>query len=379
MQGVAKLLLGLICLTSLLFFVALPANAHKPSDSYVTLDWDAQGATGHWDIALRDLDYAVGLDADGDGAITWGEVRRRKDRIEAYAFSHLRLSRNGAECTTSPGQQLIDRHSDGSYAVLRFSASCPAESGPIVVGYSLFFALDPTHHGLLHLRADGRDVSTVFTPAAPEFRADAASMTRWNDFAHYVREGLWHIWVGYDHLAFLVVLLLPVVLRRRAGVWEPMPDLSSTAIAVLKIVTAFTVAHSITLSLAVLGIVTLPARPVEIAIAVSVAVAAISNLLPRQNHGGTSWRLGFGFGLLHGFGFANVLKDLGLNGAGLLATLAGFNVGVELGQLALVAVLLPVIYAVRTRAFYRYVILPGGSIALACLAGVWIWQRTVGL
>ena len=146
---------------------------------------------------------------------------------------------------------------------------------------------------------------------------------------------------------------------------------------VLRIVTAFTVAHSITLSLAVLGLVTLPSRLVESAIAASVVAAALNNIWPLVR--GRRWMVAFLFGLVHGFGFASVLADLGLPQGALAVALLGFNVGVELGQLAIVAVFLPLAYALRRSWFYRRAVLVGGSLLIALLAAVWLVERVFEL
>ena len=142
-------------------------------------------------------------------------------------------------------------------------------------------------------------------------------------------------------------------------------------------VTAFTLAHSITLSLAVLGLVSLPSRVVESSIAASVLLAALNNVWPVFH--GRRWMVAFAFGLLHGFGFASVLVDLGLPQGALAVALAGFNVGVELGQLTIVAVFLPLAYALRRSLFYRRAVLVGGSLLIALLAGVWLAERALDL
>jgi len=133
------------------------------------------------------------------------------------------------------------------------------------------------------------------------------------------------------------------------------------------------VAHSITLSLAALGVVSLPSRLVESAIAASVVLAALNNVRPVV-YGGR-WVLAFAFGLIHGFGFASVLTDLGLPQGSLLLALVAFNVGVEVGQLAIVAVFLPIAYALRDTRFYRHAILTGGSVLVAVLAALWLVER----
>jgi hydrogenase/urease accessory protein HupE len=191
--------------------------------------------------------------------------------------------------------------------------------------------------------------------------------------AAFVKEGIWHIWTGYDHILFLIALLLPGVLRRRAAGWEPRRDVRLVLGEVLKTVTAFTLAHSITLSLAALGIVHLPARFVEMAIAASVIVAALNNIVPVWCD--RSWLVAFGFGLLHGFGFANALTDLGLHRGALAKTLFGFNAGVEIGQLAIVALFLPLALSLRNREFYRHRLLPAGSVAIGLVAAAWFVER----
>src|SRR5262249_34177023 len=130
---------------------AMPAHAHKPSDSYLTLKVDGQKIDGQWDIALRDLDFAIGLDANQAGNITYGEVRAKQNEIAAYALSRLRLASSGTSCPAGAVAHLIDNHSDGAYVVLRFAASCASEPTAVRVSYRLFFDLDPQHRGLLQL------------------------------------------------------------------------------------------------------------------------------------------------------------------------------------------------------------------------------------
>jgi hypothetical protein len=185
---------------------------------------------------------------------------------------------------------------------------------------------------------------------------------------------VWHIWIGYDHVLFLLVLLIPAVLQRTATGREAAPDFPGAFLRVVAIVSAFTVAHSITLTCAALQLVVLPSRLVESAIAVSVVIAALVNLLPRTAGASSVW-VAFGFGLLHGFGFANVLSEVDAEGEPLWRTLLGFNLGVELGQLAIVAVFLPIAFFLRRTRFYRAGVVYGGSSAAALCALFWFWQR----
>lgn len=192
-------------------------------------------------------------------------------------------------------------------------------------------------------------------PPAPE--ADAPT------FWAFVRLGVEHIWTGYDHLLFLFALL--VVCRSFRSI--------------VGIVSCFTLAHSLTLALATLNVVNLPSRWVEAAIAASIVYVGAENLLRRGNEPRGRWALTFAFGLVHGFGFASVLRDLGVGAGaqGIAMPLFTFNLGVEIGQIIIAAVVLPIVWQLRkSDAFVRRGV-PVLS-ALVTLAGLfWLLQRTV--
>ncbi|MGH8690387.1 MAG: HupE/UreJ family protein [Burkholderiales bacterium] len=346
------------------------SEAHKPSDSYLSIEAEGARLRGQWDIALRDLEYAIGLDADGDGAITWGELRAKHADIAAYVLARLALRADGRACALEPSAHLVDDHTDGAYAVLKFSAQCGAEPPrEVEIEYRLFADLDPTHRGLLRARLGGDVVTGVLGPDQPRLVLRPEGRSAWAQFFDYGGEGVWHIWIGFDHVLFLISLLLPTVLaaaRFAPAFWD-----------VFKVVTAFTVAHSITLALAALSVVALPSRLVESAIALSVILAALNNVWPLVNRG--RWLVAFGFGLVHGFGFASVLADLGLPQENLLLALVGFNLGVEGGQLVIVAAFLPLAYALRHTWVYRRMILVGGSAVIALIAAMWMIERVFDL
>lgn len=369
-----------------------PAQAHKPSDSYLSLAVHGQQIEGQWDIALRDLDFAIGLDGNGDGALTWDEIRARHDAIAAYALQRLQVASDQGVCPLKAVAQMIDSHTDGAYNVLRFQATCPgAAPATLSIGYTLFADVDPQHKGLLKLASGDNTQTAIFDPDSPRQNISLAAPDRLTQFGAYVKHGIWHIWIGYDHILFLLSLLLPAVLlkspndtdrlhptaeswgRTLRGRPQTLPlGLKAAFIDVFKVVTAFTLAHSITLTLASLSLVSLPSRWVESAIAASVILAALNNLLPLFR--GKRPVAAFVFGLIHGFGFASVLRDLGLPQGSLLASLFGFNVGVEIGQLAIVAAFLPLAWLLRKTWFYRQV-LTVGSLAIAVVAAVWLVER----
>lgn len=357
----------------ILVMQSLVAHAHKPSDSYLNFAIEGKTVVGQWDIALRDLDFALGLDANGDAAITWGEVRAKFTEIDAYAMARLALASAGKACPASVTQHLIDDHTDGAYLVLRFKAECPDAIRTLQAHYGLFFDIDPLHKGLLRLQYQGASSAAIFSPERATQEFTLGHPSRITQFFDYAREGVWHIWLGFDHILFLLALLLPAVVIRKGHHWEGVGAFRPAFWSVLKIVTAFTLAHSITLTLATLGVISLPSRLVESTIAASVVVAALNNLYPLFRE--RRWMMAFLFGLIHGFGFASVLTDLGLPKDALVLALVGFNVGVETGQLAIVAVFLPAAFLLRRTLLYRRVILLGGSVLIAILAAGWLVER----
>ena len=357
--------------------LSVPAWAHKPSDSYLSLSIQDDHIEGQWDIALRDLADAIGLDSDGDGQLTWREVRNKHDEIKAYALSRLALSADTQTCTTQVLEQLIDHHTDGAYSVLKFRSNCDGAIERLHVDYRLLFDIDAQHKGLLRLTQSGHISTAIFSQESPAQEFSVAKRSRWNECIQFIHEGIWHIWLGFDHVLFLLALLLPAVLVRAADRWQAAGTFSSVCWNVVSIVTAFTVAHSLTLSLAALDIIRLPSRLVESTIAASVVLAGLGNLYPMMMT--RRWMIAFGFGLIHGFGFAAVLTDLGLPHDSLLLSLVSFNVGVELGQLAIVATFLPLAYLIRHSWSYPRLVLTGGSLAVIAIALVWFTERAFDL
>lgn len=355
----------------------LTAEAHKPSDSYLRIDSAAGTFQAEWDIALKDLELLVGLDADQNGQITWGEVKRQRSAIEAHALNHLQVAGEGGECDLEVTDLKITSHSDGAYVVLLLEGELPSNAAELTLTYSLLFDVDPTHRGLVLLRGEGIASTHVLRPDGATLPLSGGEHTLWQAFVDYTGEGVWHIWIGFDHILFLISLLLPAVLVRQENRWQGVESFAPALKEVLKIVTVFTLAHSITLWLAVMEYVVLPSKFVEATIAFSIIVTAMSNLWPVLPLSGA--RIAFVFGLVHGFGFANVLLDLGLSSASMAVTLFGFNVGVELGQIAIVAAFLPIAYLMRNSAFYLYVILRGGSVLIASLAAIWFYERVANV
>jgi HupE / UreJ protein len=356
-----------------LIMLGASAAAHQPSDAYLTLKVNETGADGRLDMALRDLEQAIGLDRDQDGRITWGEVRQREPEIAAYALARLELAVGEMSCQTAPATLALDRHGQNAYAVLGFTARCPPAFARLDLRYSLLFDLDPSHRGLLNLAWAEVSSTAVLGPATGTLHLERGAAETWPVLASYVREGFRHILIGYDHVLFLLALLLSVMLRLARG----GSDLRRALIELAAVVSAFTVGHSITLALAALGVVDPPSRLVESLIALSVVLAALNNLVPLVQR--RIWLIALGFGLIHGFGFAGVLRELGLPDRSLIVALFGFNVGVELGQFAVVALFVPVVLAIERLHLYPQLVMQVGSSVVAVVAVVWLLERAFDL
>lgn len=361
------------------------ANAHKASDSYLQLDVAPNDLTVRWDIALRDLDVALDLDTDADGKLSWGEVKAAWPRIESYAMARLKIE----DCELRTTGRGLERRNDGTYAVLQLASGCTL-SGPPVIAYTLFADVDPTHRGIAKIQRPGQPIvlsvldpskaSASRTSTKSASAASAASSagiaisatpaSRWE----FLGEGIRHILTGYDHVLFLLCLLLPAVMRRTAEGWRPVDKLSQAILPVLGIVTAFTVAHSITLGLAALKLVSLPSSFIEPAIAITIMLAALDNIWPvfpvRRIV------VTFFFGLIHGFGFASVLSELNLPTADFAWALLQFNVGLEMGQLMIVGVATAILFSMRDWKRYRQVVIRGGSMVGLSIAALWFVERT---
>jgi hypothetical protein len=333
----------------------------------VALDRDATRADIELDLALKDLALTLPIDANRDERITWGELQAARGPLAEWVARGMSVSSRTGRCPLAIEDLAVRRYDDGAYASLRLRGTC---ANPIVrLDYALLFDRDPMHRALITVHHG--DVATA-TVASGDARVVAIEPDG-SPFVTFLREGVHHILVGYDHLAFLVSLLLPAALLRTKGAWAPAPTLRRSFGNVLGIVTAFTLAHSITLSLAALGWVVPASRWVEAAIAASVLLAAINNLLPIVTR--RLWAMGFAFGLVHGFGFAGALSELGLPKGARLVSLFGFNLGVEAGQLFVVGLLLPLLFCLRGAAVYRCRVMPVASIGIAGLACVWLTQR----
>jgi hypothetical protein len=365
---IRRLLIGLT-----FALLGLGAQAHKASDSYLQLDAGDKSLAVRWDIALRDLDIPLVIDSNDDGQVTWAEVKAAWPRIESYAMSRLTI----AGCPLKLASTALERRNDGAYAVMFLTSDCVLSASPQIT-YTLLREVDPTHRGIAKVNRPGQALQLMML--SPSDGATGASMTArpaGGEAGNFIREGMLHILTGYDHVLFLLCLLLPSVMRRTPEGWRPVSTLKQAILPVIGIVSAFTVAHSITLGLAATKVVSLPPAFIEPAIAVTIILAALDNVWPIFPVRRVI--VTFCFGLIHGFGFAGVLSELNLPTAAFAWALLQFNVGLEIGQLMIVVSVTALLFLLRDWKRYRPMVIRGGSYAAIVVGLLWLIERTANV
>jgi hydrogenase/urease accessory protein HupE len=347
-------------LVRLLLFIAasLSAGAHAISLSYAEIG--VQQTAVHWAVRLSipEIDPLLGLDRDRDGVVDSRELMAARASIERYVTARVAVIQDGRPLNASVAgfRPWVDSEKHPFAEVdLVFASDRPMDR--LTLKCDLLREVNAAHKTLARLDAAGRAEEVVFENGRA-VQIDARP--RWlASLGQFVRMGVLHIFTGYDHIAFLLgVVLIGGSLR-----------------TIVKVVTSFTLAHSITLALAALHIVTLPPRLVECGIALSIMYIALENLFFKQFD--RRWIVTFFFGLIHGFGFASALQEVHLSGQSLAAALFSFNFGVEIGQLCIVAALLPaLLYMARLQ--FGQALVKASSLIIFLLGSFWFWQRIAG-
>ena len=369
------------CILLLIVISSGNAQAHSSSNSYIIFSTQNQSSVLRADINFRDVDLVFDLDQNKDGKVSWGETLAKTAEIQAWLEQGIQLNTTSQKCSLTQMNMKASDHADGTYLSVEWAVACSgaAQEGPtgLKLRYSLMFDQDNLHRALVKIDLPDSQSSAILSPERPEVSLTKANDSLTHVLARYLIEGVWHIWIGVDHILFLLSLLTLAFLepaRKSVIHWPAVKNVKTSVLDVLTVVTAFTLAHSITLGLTIFKWLEPSADFIEPVIALSVVAAALNNLLGWAAL--RRWQLAFAFGLVHGFGFANVLLDLGLPSDQLAIALGGFNLGVELGQIAIVLVFLPLAWTLRHTIFYRWVVVVGGSLAIAALGLIWTLQRT---
>ena len=361
-----------------------PAAAHEPGQSYMFLRIHDDSLAVRFEIRVEDLNDGLGFGWDVDAALDGSDLARDLPAVRDYWERHFSLTAGGQPVPLEFMDGEVRFVEWGNFVILTYSTGG---------GYVIPDEIEITFDALLEVNGDHRDmviieynwktgtfneeanIALVMGPNNPTQVLDLTASTTWRGFIAMIWQGVWHILIGFDHILFLMALVLPSVLVREQNEWQPAASFRTAFLKLVAIVTFFTIAHSITLSMAALELFRLPSRIVETIIAASIAAAATANLMPSLNI--REWSIAFIFGLFHGFGFATVLGDIGLAREFLVLTLLGFNVGVELGQIAIIALVFPFLYMLRNTGFYRHVF-RWGSVLLIVIGVHWALERIFG-
>lgn len=355
------------CLPALLALAPAAARAHLGSTKYLTVERTPDGARIEVAVEAVDASMEIGLGPEVDEAA----LTARSDAIRAWLAEGVAVSGRGGRCAAEASEPVVAIRDDRPFLELVLTYRCPSPAADLVLRDDTVFPDDPQHEAFVHVRWSGETDARVLRRdrrtaplGEPPSVARLAGTFLW--------EGALHLATGYDHLLFLLSLVLAAgLVAVREGTRRALADVAA-------LVTSFTIGHSVTLIAAALGIVVLPSQLVESVIAASIIAVAVVNVWRPEARRSMPW-LAFFFGLIHGFGFSSVLAEYGLPSGHRVLALLCFNVGIELAQLAFVAVVLgPLAWAARYDS-YRNVVVRGGSVVIALLAAVWLAERALGL
>ena len=345
----------LVAGAALLCFASV-THAQPLSVSYSRWSVEGRAVRATIRLPIDDMDLLLQIDRDMDGTLTDAEIEQARQGVARYAVSHLQVSANGTPLTGS--LQSVGRWKDKQqfpYLEAQITYASQQVIDDVSIRVTLLTDLYAGHRNLAEIAVGDRRAEFVFQHAST-YTVRRGAGSGWQTAKSFLSLGIEHIFTGYDHILFLFGLLL---------VGRGFRNL-------VAIVTSFTLAHSTTLTLATLGFVQ-PARwTIEGAIALSIAYVGVENLVStNMSH---RWKIAFGFGLVHGFGFATILRDMELPRSALLISLFTFNAGVEVGQIAIVALMVPLLRLIQ-RTQYHERIIRYASAFIVAMGLYWFYER----
>ncbi|WP_422105253.1 HupE/UreJ family protein [Winogradskyella sp.] len=374
----------------IVFFSINQAFAHHPDNSLIYLRvYEQANIEGNFHLNVNELNDILKLNLPKD--FTLDDINPYLDKIMDYIKNNASFSYNDkAYPIIFTGENEVLDVDFGNFIMLDFYLDSSSDvPDSLDITYKVFIDEDPGHVNLLGIEYNWKSglinneelIALDFTSRNYSKTLSLTDGSLWTGFMTMIRQGIWHIWIGLDHILFIIALILPAVVRRRKSDddhtskiynWYPVEKFKPAFLYIVKIITFFTIAHTITLSLASLEIIKLPSRFVESIIALSIGLAAYHNIKPIFK--GRDWVIAFVFGLFHGFGFASVLGDLGFNGEHLTLSLLGFNIGVEIGQVAIIAAIFPILYLLRKLKLYpKFLVYL--SLILIIISLYWVVER----
>lgn len=371
-----------------LIFSSGQVLAHAKGENYVWLDVESDHLVGRFEIRVHDLRKNFGLSLEGDAEQRVQELRENVDEVQSYLLDHFAIWADGQELEL---EVLGVEQSEGTKNWFSYYFRTPTFDVPetIRIENSIFLTKEDFLHRSLLLHTYNKRLGKeygdenaimVFSPQTVEQTLSFAELPEVIGAERFLMEGVLHTLLGLDHVLFILALLITSVLlvqRDENGPrWQAVDTFGRAFWNVLKIVTLFTLAHSVTLSLAALGLVSVNSRFVESVIALSIIAIAANNIYPRFND--RQWLLLFIFGLFHGLGFASVMGDLPFRTVEITKILIRFNIGIEIGQVLIVLVVFPILYFARKQSFYRPVVQVGLSLVILAIAVYWFIERAFG-
>lgn len=384
-------------LLMLLNIFSVTVSAHAPDQSYIYVSIYNDKIDGRFEVTAKDLNRSLGLSLTDP--MVMAELEQNAAAIKAYLEQNTTFSANGQTFKIKFTEIEILRLNElDDFAYFHFDLEgLDKIPDAMTIRYECFFKENSKHRGLFIQEYNWKAglinneslASLIFEPSATEQELSLTELSLWKGFIALVKLGIWHIWIGLDHILFIVALILPAVVRRRellkdesmvdtnvspaySSSWLPVAKFKPAFLYIISIITFFTLAHSITLALASLQIINLPSRFVESIIAISIALAAVHNITPIFK--GREWLIAFVFGLFHGFGFASVLGEKGISGDYMVLSLLGFNVGVEIGQVLIICMVFPFLFLIRKLNIYPKVITYGSAL-LILISLYWFIER----
>jgi hypothetical protein len=368
------------------------AFAHFPDQSYIYLQIRENSVAGRFEISTKDINKVFGLNLKPGFAME--EVAPHLAKIQGYVLQNTSFNsgQEGDYQIRFTETDILRAESFGDFVLLKFELQGVKNLPKKMNVYYEAFTKDISGHTALLVIEENKNTgvannesmhSLEFSLGKTRGELSTTENFLMRSLWEMIKSGVWHIWIGFDHILFLLALLLPSVLKFRSNdrkpgdkfnnkVWTPVERLKPALINVVKIVTFFTIAHSITLFLAAFQIVSLPPRLIESIIAISIALAAMHNIYPIFS--GKEWLIAFAFGLFHGFGFASVLAEKGLIGNYMGLSIFGFNLGVEIGQLAIILVVFPILFLLRKTSMYPKIRV-FGSLIFIVFSLYWFVER----
>jgi hypothetical protein len=372
----------------LIVALATPASAHRNDESYLYLDVGEDSLSGRVELPYPDLRTVFGLRIEGSEDEVRDEFEANLDLLQRYAEEETSIGADGATwALTFDDYELLNEggvEANGlGYVILPFTVDLTVDSVPQILDVTFTPMLDEisNRNNIVLVANDWKrgvieeetNELLIVNSSSPSGSIDLGDPSQWRNFTASIDLGVDHIRTGPDHIFFIFVLLLTSVLVLRAGNWSPSASFTYSLGRLVIVATMFTVAHSITFTLAGLDILPLPpSKVVETLIALSIGAAALHNLRPVLGH--REWAIAFGFGLFHGMGFAGLVQDLDISRSTQLVSLLGRNVGIEIGQLVIIAITFPGLYLLRRTRLYQPLLVVS-SLTLATVSGIWIVER----